>query len=162
MSKDPRGAVVSVRLPEDQQTYLEQLAEARGTSVSDLIRSYVANEMQPPPSGETVSTAPDSTAAQVDTGTVIYRPGPKHHCRPGVGERTITGDSLYGPPAGTIVMVPPSPQEYPPGTLWQCACGVVWVSLGAPDDGSPGICRWRHEGRIERWRRQRQARGAGE
>jgi hypothetical protein len=58
MGKDARGAVVSVRLSEEEQARLRKIADARGTSISELIRSYVAAEVRPVPRGETVASVP--------------------------------------------------------------------------------------------------------
>lgn len=51
--------------------------------------------------------------------------------------------------------VPPSPWDYPKGTVWRCGnCGQHWVSQGALDAGlHAGIVGWRRESRWERRRR---------
>jgi hypothetical protein len=66
MGKEARGAVVSVRLSDDQQARLRKIAEARGTSVSELIRTFVADETTPPVHGKTVAPAPTTAAVVVD------------------------------------------------------------------------------------------------
>lgn len=67
MVRDTRGAVVSVRLSDEQQEQLRRLAEARGTSVSDLIRTFVAEEMKPVARGTTVSATATGTGVMVAT-----------------------------------------------------------------------------------------------
>jgi len=78
-------------------------------------------------------------------------------CAPGVGRRVSTGVGLYSLPPGTVELVPPSPYEYPQGTVWVCQCGQGWVSEGAPAAHMPGRCTFRREGRLERRRRERRA-----
>jgi uncharacterized protein (DUF1778 family) len=65
VARDTRGAVVSVRLSDEQQDQLRRLAEARGKSVSDLIRTFVAEEMKPVARGTTVSAAGNGTGVMV-------------------------------------------------------------------------------------------------
>ncbi|MGV2387215.1 MAG UNVERIFIED_CONTAM: ribbon-helix-helix protein, CopG family [Thermobifida fusca] len=68
MAKESRGAVVSVRLSEQEQAQLRLVADARGTSVSEVIRSYVAQEANRLPSGDTSSTAVRDPAVYVASG----------------------------------------------------------------------------------------------
>jgi uncharacterized protein DUF6290 len=68
MSKE-RGAVVSVRITDDEQARLRDVAKARGTSVSELVRSVVEREMSPQlPVGAAVSVAPLSQSSLVERG----------------------------------------------------------------------------------------------
>lgn len=78
----------------------------------------------------------------------------RHACSPGVTTRVCAG-SPYGPPAGSIALIPPTPWEFPPGTVWACECGQAWISEGSPAAHTPGACTFRREGRLERWRRVR-------
>jgi hypothetical protein len=57
---DVRGTVVSVRLSSDQQSRLRRIADARGTSVSELIRTYIDRALYPVARGESVSPSPVS------------------------------------------------------------------------------------------------------
>ena len=57
MSKATKGAILSLRLSEGEQMALRGLAESRGTSVSDVIRSIVAREVAPPQAPIATSSA---------------------------------------------------------------------------------------------------------
>ena len=92
------------------------------------------------------------------TGKVVKRVPLPHVCDPGWKWTPFPeGHVFAGMPApagchGT----PPSPSEYPKGTVWECSCGQFWVSRGAPrwpDIYRPGVCLWRRESRRERRRR---------
>lgn len=63
MPKDPRDAVISVRISEEDQNRLREVAAERGTSVSALVRSVVLREV-----AETPASAPTVTATSA-TGT---------------------------------------------------------------------------------------------
>lgn len=70
MSEKSGDAVVSVRISKDAQDRLRQIAKARGTSVSDLVRSVVAREVSEPvqpvtrvSSGTAMSTGTTTTSA---------------------------------------------------------------------------------------------------
>ncbi len=93
------------------------------------------------------------------SGQVISRPEPEHACSPGWTYSTPVQSEralwLGTPPAR--VAYPPSAYDYPKGTIWECECGKVWVSLGAPAPRSPGFCDWRRETWRERRRRKRAA-----
>jgi hypothetical protein len=93
------------------------------------------------------------------TGKVIKQVVIPHSCSPGWRWKPIPEDSdipsLVPGGKGGLYGVPPTPWESPKGTAWRCDCGVVWVSLGAPDPYSPGFCEWRRERWLERWRRER-------
>ena len=86
------------------------------------------------------------------SGQVISRPGREHSCSPGW---TQGGPVEHMP--GKAYAIPPSAYDYPKGTVWECECGKVWVSLGAPAPTSPGFCDWRRETWRERRRRKRAA-----
>jgi hypothetical protein len=87
------------------------------------------------------------------TGRVLTKAQQPHRCSPGWTERP------FGPGhemAGLSYGFPPTPWDYPKGTVWECGtCGRLWVSLGAIYWNAPGRCDWRPMGRFERWRRSR-------
>ena len=87
------------------------------------------------------------------SGQVISRPEREHACSPGWTYALAES----GPFAGQRYGIPPSAHDCPKGTLWECECGKVWVSLGARAPQSPGFCDWRRETRRERRRRKRAA-----
>lgn len=86
------------------------------------------------------------------SGQVISRPEREHACSPGWTQ----GGPVEGMP-GYVRAIPPAAYDYPRGTVWECECGKVWVSKGAPAPQSPGFCDWRRETRRERRRRKRAA-----
>jgi hypothetical protein len=47
MPKEPKGAVVSIRLSEEEQAHLRAIAADQGTSVSEVIRRLVASSIGP-------------------------------------------------------------------------------------------------------------------
>lgn len=47
VGREARGAVVSVRVSEEEQTRLRKVADSRGTSVSEFVRSVVVREVTP-------------------------------------------------------------------------------------------------------------------
>ena len=62
MAKEPKGAIISIRLSEDEQSHLRDLAIEMGTSVSDVVRGFVASGINPtPPVSVNTSTAVTST-----------------------------------------------------------------------------------------------------
>lgn len=70
-----RGAVVSVRISEAEQERLRRIAESRGTSVSDLVRSAAlreAGEGRPQP--VTVTMTPTSQPPEIGRGLVWSTP----------------------------------------------------------------------------------------
>jgi hypothetical protein len=74
MVKEPRGAVVSVRISEDEQARLRRLAEAQGKSVSELVRSVVVREVDGTRrSSSTVTMAPLSRSTAIGEG-VFWTP----------------------------------------------------------------------------------------
>ena len=84
------------------------------------------------------------------SGRVVSRPELGHACSPGWTTYT-TGPESQPFGAGTWAR-PPSESGYPRGTVWQCECGLTYVSLGGvPGDRTP---RWRKERRRERRRRE--------
>lgn len=89
------------------------------------------------------------------SGRVVSTPRPVHRCNPGVRHETLTEpDDWGGLPAGTTYAIPPTPWEFPKGTVWECACGRRWVSRGAIYVNEPGGCYWYREGLPSRlWRR---------
>ena len=86
-------------------------------------------------------------------GRVIERPEREHACSPGWTD----GGPVKDIPGleGRRYAIPPTSYDYPKGTVWECECGKVWVSLGAPAPQSPGFCDWRRETWRERRRRER-------
>lgn len=93
------------------------------------------------------------------SGRVVNSPARPHRCAPGVTYKESVGEGLYALPKGTLLAQLPTPYDYPSGTVWQCECGLTWVSEGSPAINQPGVCAWRREGRFERWRRIRRAEG---
>jgi hypothetical protein len=74
MAKEPRGAVVSVRISEDEQARLRRIAEAQGKSVSELVRSVVVREVDGTRrSSGTVTMAPLSRSTAIGEG-VFWKP----------------------------------------------------------------------------------------
>lgn len=95
------------------------------------------------------------------SGGVIQQARTEHACRPGWRWRESGGEGFGATPKGTVYGIPPTPWEYPKGTVWACDCGRTWVSQGSPGFGMPGFCMWRRELRFERWRRQARAQADG-
>lgn len=103
-----------------------------------------------------------TASSTYDDGAVVHRPARRHACAPGWKTRVSDGQGLYALPAGTLLADPPTAYDYPTGTVWQCTCGLTWVSTGSPAAHMPGACGWRREGRWERRRRlKREARNGG-
>lgn len=92
------------------------------------------------------------------SGRVLVRGSVRHECAPGWRDEWSDGDDFGSRPGW--YGVPPSPREFPPGTVWQCECGRTWVSLPTIP-GSPGVCRWRRERHLGRWWREQKAARAG-
>jgi hypothetical protein len=65
MDRDGRRAVVSVRISEADQQRLRRIADARGTSVSDLVRSAALREADSGPQIVTITTAPTSQPCEI-------------------------------------------------------------------------------------------------
>lgn len=98
----------------------------------------------------------------MSAGHVVAAPPRKHSCSPGwtYSERGVTSTGISMPcevPPGYRIAFAPSAYAYPAGTVWECECGRVWVSLPAVP-GQPGVARFRPERRLERRRRERKAR----
>jgi hypothetical protein len=85
------------------------------------------------------------------SGRVISKPPREHHCRPGWTWKPCSHDrSDYMPCAWPAdephsYGIPPTPWDYPKGTVWECDCGKRWVSGGRLAPNAPGICTWRRE-----------------
>jgi hypothetical protein len=47
-AKQPRHAIVSIRLSGTERERLRRIAEARGSTISDVVRGYVEQEMAGP------------------------------------------------------------------------------------------------------------------
>lgn len=85
MGRDGRGAVVSVRITDADQQKLRRLAQERGTSVSEIVRSAAMREAGGESSVATVTLAPTSRAPEIGRG-LIWEPVPGAH----VDRTTIT------------------------------------------------------------------------
>jgi Ribbon-helix-helix protein, copG family len=81
MDRDGRRAVVSVRISEADRERLRQIADARGTSVSDLVRSAVLREAGGEP--------------RVTTSTMVSG-GKSHEIGKGLTWDTMTGTRIDG------------------------------------------------------------------
>jgi hypothetical protein len=93
MAKEPRGAIVSVRISQDEQVRLRRLADERGVSVSELLRTAALAEIRgPQPSGAAV-TAP--TVGDRPSGFVLKE-------TPGVRAGEAAG-VLWDVPDGALV-----------------------------------------------------------
>jgi hypothetical protein len=93
MAPEPRDAVVSLRISADEHSRLRQAAEARGTSVSALVRSVVLREVNGAP--HAVQTETMVSSAQVQAGHGIF--WDVHGSEPVAGGTlTITGDPARG------------------------------------------------------------------
>lgn len=95
---------------------------------------------------------------QTPRGEILYRSEPGHECKPGWKNQFVPPGERHRLPFGvTVIRVPPTWREFPPGTVWQCAtCGKTWVSC--PDrreEEMPGLVLWKRESRFARWRRTR-------
>lgn len=88
-------------------------------------------------------------------GRVVKQVVIPHECAPGWTWKPFTECSGIPPvvPGGTggRFGVPPTVQQYPKGTFWECDCGRHWVSTG-PDPWKLGP-GWRPETRRQRRRR---------
>lgn len=62
MPGDSRDTVISVRITEEAQLRLKEVAAERGTSVSALVRSVVLREVQEAPAAAPTVTASASSA----------------------------------------------------------------------------------------------------
>jgi hypothetical protein len=94
------------------------------------------------------------------SGKVVHPVVIEHECTPGWRWKPITAGSGIPPivpgAKGGEFGVPPSAHEFPKGTVWECACGRAWVSLGrTPSSLDAG---WRRERWWERRRRLRRTR----
>ncbi|GAB2457420.1 ribbon-helix-helix domain-containing protein [Xylanimonas ulmi] len=68
MGTATRGSVLSLRLSDREREALRVAAEARGTGVSELVRSMVAKELSPSPSPRGATTSGQSAPATVGQG----------------------------------------------------------------------------------------------
>lgn len=92
---------------------------------------------------------------------VVYRPPATHECAPGWEWQECGPDgSLPGQMMGT----PPWEPDFPRGTVWECDCGVRWLSRGVVGPHRLGNgylaadLEWEREGWFARWRRLRRRR----
>jgi len=74
MAKEPRDAVISVRISEDDQARLRALAAARGTSLSELVRSIVLREISEPAPPATTFTSAECRAPRGKTSAAARHP----------------------------------------------------------------------------------------
>lgn len=86
---------------------------------------------------------------------VVQRTETVHDCAPGWTWKPIQPDSDLAlvTQEGARYGVPPTPWDYPKGTVWEC--GRTWVSTGAVALNAPGFCGWKCEGRWAKRRRFR-------
>ncbi len=68
MTKEVRDAVVSLRISAEEQAQLRELAEARGSSVSDLIRTVVMREVAPRTAATPSSPTTTSSGTRPEEG----------------------------------------------------------------------------------------------
>lgn len=69
MARESRDAVVSLRISDDDHVRLRQVAAARGTSVSELLRSVIHREVQEvPATAATVTGTPVRGSRSPDEG----------------------------------------------------------------------------------------------
>lgn len=79
MARDGRGGVVSVRISESDQQRLRRIAETRGTSVSDLVRSAALREVgEVLPPTVTVTMVPSSQVPEIGRGLIWDVPAGAH------------------------------------------------------------------------------------
>ena len=74
MPKESRDAVISVRISEEDQARLRALAAARGTSVSELVRSIVLREISDPAPPATTYTSAECRAPKGSTTAAARHP----------------------------------------------------------------------------------------
>lgn len=86
--------------------------------------------------------------------SIVRTPELQHSCAPGWTWTPIpAGHWLEDLGKGGSTGAPPSPSDYPKGTVWACDCGRTWVSGGRCAE-----CwqvHFRREGRFGRRRRER-------
>jgi uncharacterized protein (DUF1778 family) len=68
MDRDGRRLVVSVRISDVDQQRLRRMADARGTTISDLVRSAALREAGGDQQVVTVTTAPASQTCEIGKG----------------------------------------------------------------------------------------------
>lgn len=94
---------------------------------------------------------------------IVHKPATVHACSPGWTWTPSKGDGeIPAPFPGAHYGTPPKVHDYPKGTVWECACGITWVSRGpqpAPANWryGPGMAPplWKRESRWARRRRER-------
>lgn len=93
------------------------------------------------------------------SGSVVKQAETRHACNPGwrwewTDSPLIPGDEHA---EGHYYGVPPTPWDFPAGTVWECECRRTWVSLGSVYYNTPGMCFWRRERWLACWLRTRKA-----
>jgi hypothetical protein len=68
MAREPRDAVVSLRISDEEQSRLRQAAEARGVSVSALVRAIVIREVSGGPQAVETKTIGSPGQGRADQG----------------------------------------------------------------------------------------------
>jgi Mobilization protein NikA len=68
MAREPRDAVVSLRISDDEHSRLRQAAEARGVSVSALVRAIVTREVSGGPRAVETETIGSPSQGQAGHG----------------------------------------------------------------------------------------------
>ena len=97
----------------------------------------------------------------IEASRVVFTLPARHQCRIVSDMRAVeivlpTGPALA--PTGQRMASFPAPVYDPPGTVRACSCGRTWVAyLSPPEIGyaSGFNIRWRPEGRLARWWRER-------
>lgn len=127
-----------------------------------VVRPVLSKPIRMDPESGAVCWCARSGRPVLDTGgpmsAVVYRPDSPHRCRmvPDVRNREIKI------PGGTATV--PMADFDPPGTVRACTeCGRTWVSYRFPPQGGYAAgydIRWRREGRLARWWRERRQRPA--
>jgi Ribbon-helix-helix protein, copG family len=119
MAKESRDAVISVRISEEDQARLRALAAARGTSVSELVRSIVLREVSTPEPVTTTHPATDRGGPRGTTTAAARAPSADQ----GVfwseqdrGRATVAGATITLRFAPAVLPGPDSPpRDQPPG-----------------------------------------------
>lgn len=89
------------------------------------------------------------------SGRVVSVGRVKHECAPGWRTEATTEAQPATPewpavPEGFARAIPPTPWDYPKGTVWECDCGRRWVSRGSVYLNTPGEVFWRRESVLPR------------
>jgi hypothetical protein len=99
-----------------------------------------------------------------EASRLVYVPPKRHQCEivpdMRIGKVKLpTGPALA--PTGSRTASIPAPVYDPPGTVRACSCGRTWVAYWLPPQAGYAAgfnVRWRREGRLARWWRERRHR----